>query len=146
MAVHVVRHADAGNGPDDRPLEDGGRRQAERIADRLADAGVTRILSSRYPRCLQTVEPLAARLGIEVEVHESLAEESDPEAAWKLVSSLARTEAAVCSHGNILSPVLDRVLRRGAEIEGEWSCRKGSIWTLEVDGDRPFSRAVLTIP
>lgn len=147
MAVHVVRHADAGNGPgDDRELNDVGLRQAEAIAERLATAGVARILTSRYPRCLQTVAPLAERLGIAVEVHDDLAEEADPDQAWNLVTSLTSSEVVVCSHGNIISPVLDRVLRRGAEIEGEWSCRKGSIWTLEVDGERPFGRAVLALP
>jgi phosphohistidine phosphatase SixA len=146
MAVHVVRHADAGNGPDDRPLNEQGQGQAERIAEQLAGAGVTRILTSRYPRCLQTVAPLAARLGLEVEVHDDLAEEADPDDAWNLLVSLTGGEAVVCSHGNIISPVLDRVLRRGADIEGEWSCRKGSVWTLEVDGERPFGRAVLSLP
>lgn len=146
MAVHVVRHADAGNGPDDRPLNEQGEGQAVRIAEQLATAGVTRILTSRYPRCLQTVTPLAERLGVPLEVHDDLAEEADPDVAWNLLVSLTGAEVVVCSHGNIISPMLDRVLRRGAEIQGEWSCRKGSIWTLEVDGDRPFGRAVLTLP
>lgn len=149
MALHVVRHADAGHGPgDDRELNDLGRAQAGRIADLLVAAGVGRILTSRYPRCLQTVTPLADRLGLAVEIHDDLAEEADPQDAWTLLASLAGEEAVVCSHGNIISPVLDRVLRRGAEIQGEWSCRKGSIWTLhpDPDVDRPWSRAVLTLP
>ncbi len=144
MTVYLIRHAKAGHAPDEtRSLDDAGRAQAERIAELLGDAGVERILTSRYARCAQTVEPLAVRLGIEAEHHQDLAEEADREAAWVLLESLAGTTAVVCSHGNILGPALDRVLRRGADVQGEWSLRKGSIWCLEPDGDRPFARATL---
>ena len=147
MAVHVVRHADAGNGPEDRELLTSGNERAERIARHLAGAGVTRILTSRYPRCLQTVTPLAEQLGLPVEVHDDLAEEADVDQAWALLEELAGsdTDAVVCSHGNIISPLLDRVLRRGAAIHGDWSCRKGSVWTLE-GGPEHFTRATLTLP
>lgn len=145
MTLHLVRHAEAGPAPDEvRPLAEAGRRQAERIADLLTGAGVGRVLSSRYTRCRQTIEPLAARLGVAVEEHHALCEEADVEAAWALVESLAADDVVVCSHGNIISPLLDRVLRRGAEVVAdEWSCRKGSVWRLEPDGDRPFGRAIL---
>ena len=144
MTVHLVRHADAGPGPhEETGLSEAGRRRAGRIADQLAGSGIERILTSRYVRCVETVTPLAERLGVPVEVHPTLAEEGDPDEAWDLVTSLATTPSVLCSHGPILSPVLDRVLRRGAEIEGEWSCRKGSIWRLHPDPDRGFARAVL---
>jgi phosphohistidine phosphatase SixA len=144
MTLYVIRHANAGQAPDEeRPLNEAGQRQAERVAELLADAGIERILTSRYTRCVQTVTPLADRLGVQLERHDDLAEESGAEAAWALLESLEGTHAVLCSHGNIISPVLDRVLRRGADIEGEWSCRKGSIWCLHPDGDRPFARAVL---
>jgi 8-oxo-dGTP diphosphatase len=145
MALHLIRHAEAGRSPDEvRPLDDTGRRQAERIADLLADAGVGRVLSSRYTRCRQTIEPLAARLGVAVEEHDDLCEEADVDAAWALLESLADEHVVVCSHGNIISPLLDRVLRRGAEVVAdEWSCRKGSVWRLDAEGERPFARATL---
>ena len=41
--------------------------RAETLARVLGDAGVTRILSTNYQRTMQTVEPLARRLGLEVE-------------------------------------------------------------------------------
>ena len=144
MTLYVIRHAEAGRAPDEeRPLEATGRHQAERIADLLADAGVGRVLTSRYTRCVQTVTPLAERLGLELEHHDALAEESDVEAAWALLESLAGTDAVLCSHGNLISPMLDRVLRRGAHIDGEWVCHRGSIWCLHPGRDRPFGRAVL---
>jgi 8-oxo-dGTP diphosphatase len=144
MTLYVIRHAKAGSAPDEeRPLNDAGQRQAERIAELLAGAGVSRILTSRYTRCVQTVAPLALRLGLPLEHHDALAEEADVEVAWQLLESLAGSDTALCSHGNIISPLLDRVLRRGASIHGEWSCKKGSIWCLEPEGDRLFGRAVL---
>lgn len=142
--IHLVRHADAGHGPHEGTgLSPAGRRRAEHIADQLASAGIERVLTSRYVRCVETVTPLAGRVGITVEVHPALAEEADPDEAWDLVTSLATTSAVLCSHGPVLGPLLDRVLRRGAEIQGEWSCRKGSIWRLDPDPDRGFSHATL---
>jgi len=146
-SIHLVRHADAGRAPDEeRPLTAEGHAQAERVARHLAGAGVTRILSSRYRRCLDTVAPLAAELGLTVEIHDALSEEADVDAAWSLIESLDGTHSVICSHGNILGPVLDRALRRGAAIDaGEWSCHKASIWRLENDKDRPIARAVLVV-
>lgn len=147
MALHLVRHGDAGTGPDEeRPLTDGGRRQAGALTDHLAARPVMRVLSSRYARCVETVTPLAERLGLPVEHHDALAEEADVEDTWALLESLTGDEVVLCSHGNLISPILDRVLRRGAEIVAEeWTCRKGSVWRLEPDGDQPFARATLEL-
>ena len=146
-SIHLVRHAEAGRAPDEeRPLTADGHAQAERVATHLAGAGVTRILSSRYQRCLDTVAPLATALGLNVEIHDALCEEADLEDAWSLIESLDGTDSLICSHGNIIGPLLDRVLRRGAAIDAaEWSCHKASIWRLENDEDRPIARAVLVV-
>ena len=146
-ALHLVRHCDAGHAPDEeRSLTATGRSQAARVADELAATPVTRILTSRYQRCVETVTPLAERLGLRVETHPDLCEEANVEDTWALVESLAGSDTVICSHGNLLGPVLDRVLRRGAEIQAaEWSCHKGSIWRLENDKDRPIARAVLVV-
>ena len=146
-SIHLVRHAEAGRTPEEeRPLTADGHAQAERVATHLAGSGVTRILSSRYQRCLDTVAPLATALGLTVEIDDALSEEADLEAAWSLIESLDGTDSVICSHGNIIGPILDRVLRRGAAIDaGEWSCHKASIWRLENDKDRPIARAVLVV-
>jgi phosphohistidine phosphatase SixA len=148
MALYLVRHGKAGSrshdAPDEqRPLTDGGWKQAARIGELLEPAGIQRILTSRYTRCVETVMPLAERTGVGIELHESLSEEADIEHAWKLLEELSGTNAVLCSHGNILSPLLDRVHRRGADVEAqEWSCHKGSVWRLEGEPDRPFAKAV----
>lgn len=142
-----MRHADAGHAPDEtRPLTDAGRRQADRIAEHLAGVPVARVLTSRYRRCVDTVTPLAARLGVPIETHDALSEEADLDHMWDLVESLVDADAVVCSHGNLIAPLLDRVHRRGAVVDAEeWACHKGSIWRLENDGDRPIARAVLVV-
>ena len=152
MTLYLVRHAKAGSrshhGSDDlRPLTPAGETQAARIAELLADAGIERIVTSRYTRCMQTVEPLGMRLRVPVEIDGALAEEADIEETWALLEKLSGTVAAVCSHGNVLGAVLDRVHRRGADIEAsEWSCHKGSVWRLEPDASGGFRRAVLELP
>ena len=145
MAIHLVRHANAGSRPDWhqpddlRPLSNAGLVQASKIADSLASVGPTRILSSRYARCTQTVQPLADRLGLAVEVHTALAEEAAFSDTWTLVEALAADDGdtVACSHGNVISPILDRLHRRGIElVADEWTCHMGSVWTLRVDDGR----------
>jgi 8-oxo-dGTP diphosphatase len=153
MAIHLVRHAKAGDRPawhepdDLRPLTNAGVVQAIAVADALAPRGIARIVSSRYVRCVQTVEPLAHRLGLHVETSAALAEEAGITDAWALVEAAAADgiETVLCSHGNILGAILDRVHRRGIALTGgEHTCRKGSIRTLEVvDGE--LAEAVLTL-
>jgi 2,3-bisphosphoglycerate-dependent phosphoglycerate mutase len=63
----LVRHAHADWQPDEtRPLSEAGRRDAERVAEILAPLAPTGIYSSPYRRARQTVEPLAARLGLSI--------------------------------------------------------------------------------
>jgi len=55
-------------------LNGNGRAQAERMADRLASLSITKIFSSPMERAVETAEPLAARLGAKVEIHEAFNE------------------------------------------------------------------------
>jgi 8-oxo-dGTP diphosphatase len=153
MAIHLVRHATAGSRPDWhqpddlRPLTSTGLVQAAAIADALGTMRIERIASSRYVRCVQTVQPLADALGLDVEQHSALAEEASIEAAWSLLEEAAAsgTETVLCSHGNIIPALLDRLHRRGIVLDAdEWSCHKGSIWTIEVDTGA-VTRAVQTL-
>jgi 2,3-bisphosphoglycerate-dependent phosphoglycerate mutase len=70
-AIFVVRHAeraDAGmNATPDPLLSAAGEARAERLADMLLDTGVTAIYSTEYQRTIRTVQPLAQRLGLEVQ-------------------------------------------------------------------------------
>ncbi len=51
-----------------------GRAQAQALAKALSDASIARVISSPLARCLDTAAPLAARLGVDLEVDRRLIE------------------------------------------------------------------------
>ena len=116
MTSVLVRHASAGHRldweHDDRlrPLDARGRRQSADLVELLRPLGVRRILSSPYVRCVQTVEPLAAALGLEVELDERLEEGKGGAAA-----ELLREDGVVCcTHGDIVEALAGRGLKKAA--------------------------------
>jgi 8-oxo-dGTP diphosphatase len=116
----LIRHARAGertewSGDDRRrPLDERGRKQAVDLVAALSDRRLTRILSSPYDRCLQTVEPLAQARGVDVEIRDELAEEQQLEQGVDLIRSLLGQEVAVCGHGG-LSDALAGVSQKKGE-------------------------------
>lgn len=141
--LYLVRHAVAGSrsrwdGDDrDRPLTEKGERQAEAIADWLAPFEPDRILSSPYLRCVDTVRPLASRLGREVEQSHALAEGADTGFALGLVNDLAGSVAVLSSHGDVIPDVLDHLAGRGMELESPFEVKKGSTWVVDVEAAVP---------
>jgi broad specificity phosphatase PhoE len=114
----ILRHAAAGHRfdweHDDhlRPLDARGVRQSAELVDLLRPLGVRRVVSSPYVRCVQTVEPLAAALGVELELDERLAEGEGAAAA-----ELLREDGVVCcTHGDIVEALLGRSLKKGAAL------------------------------
>jgi 8-oxo-dGTP diphosphatase len=136
--LYVVRHAKAGSrrrfdGDDrDRPLTESGRAQARALAERLAGADISRIRSSPYLRCVQTVLPLAEALGLEVETTEVWAEEADPRAAIEEMATAA-DGTLWCSHGDVIPEVITRLARRGMEVGGAPDWRKATVWLVRRD-------------
>jgi probable phosphoglycerate mutase len=55
-------------------LDDRGREQAERLAERFAGIRLSAIYSSPLDRCVETVQPLAATQGLTLEIREGLIE------------------------------------------------------------------------
>jgi 8-oxo-dGTP diphosphatase len=141
MSLYLVRHAKAGDrhdwaGKDHlRPLSKRGRQQAGAIADALADAGIARIITSPFVRCRETVEPLAQRLGIEMETSDALVEGAGSHNALDLIEKLAGEVALLCSHGDVLGDVLRHFDRAGVLLDGD-RLEKASTWVLEFkDGE-----------
>ncbi len=116
-----------------RPLSRKGRRQAAALAKDLRPLGAARVLSSPYLRCVETVEPLAAALGVEVELSEDLATGADLR-ALDLVRQ-AGAGAVLCTHGDVALDILNLLHRQGA-IKGHVQSQKGSAWALELVGDQ----------
>ena len=109
----LVRHASAGNrdeweGDDrERPLDKKGRARAQELVDVLAPYRIDAILTSPYRRCVETVEPLAAARGLELEPRDELGEELQGTAGAALVRSLAGTDVVVCGHGGLETALVD---------------------------------------
>lgn len=144
--LYIVRHADAGDRarggrPDEeRPLSERGWRQARGLAEQLADVGITRLVSSPFRRCVETLTPLADKLGLTVEVDERLGEGQGATGPLQLAEELQDAPAALCSHGDVIPDVLEALVRRGTKLKDEPRWQKGSTWVLTRDGDG-FSKA-----
>ena len=141
--VVLVRHAKAGKrsewtGPDDlRPLDVNGQRQARRLRHLLAVFGPDRICSGVPVRCVQTVEPLAAGLGIGIEIDSAFSDETyerSPATTQTALLSLAKpgTCTVVASQGLTIPELVEQL---GPGItRGE--TKKGAFWVLSfVDGE-----------
>lgn len=145
MTIFLVRHGSAGMRRDgdpldtERHLDEVGLEQAAAIARHLAgrhgEEPITRVLTSPAARCVETVAPTAAELGLTLEPADDLFEGTDVEVAWRLAAGLADqgVSAVLCSHGDVIPELIRRARMRGMDSTGS-GCRKGSIWELRWDG------------
>lgn len=118
MTSVLIRHAAAGDRYDwdgddfHRPLDAKGRRQAAELVELLRPYGVRRVVSSPYVRCVQTVEPLAAALGLRLEQDDRLAE-----GAAAGADELLREDGVVCcTHGDVAEKAVGRSLKKAASV------------------------------
>jgi 8-oxo-dGTP diphosphatase len=138
--VLLVRHASAGDpstwrGPDSaRPLDETGQRQADLIASVLPHFRPVAVLSASPLRCLDTVSPLAGRLGQRVAVDDRFAEAAEPAhpEAHLLDVAVPGEAVVVCSQGGIIPRILEAL---GVE-RGRVRARKGSVWALTLHEGR----------
>lgn len=118
MTSILLRHASAGHRLDwehddhRRALDACGRRQSADLVEILRPLGVRRVVSSPYVRCVQTVEPLAAALGLQVEQDERLEEGAGGAAA----DLLSEDGVVCCTHGDIVEALLGRGLKKAAAV------------------------------
>ena len=139
MSLFLVRHAKAGkrkewDGDDTlRPLDKIGRLQAEAIALRLMGKSPGDLYSSRYLRCVQTLEPLAERLGTTVAVNDHLTEGADWRETIAWMAALG-DGSVLCSHGDVIPDVIAALERRGMDIAGDPDWRKATVWVMERNG------------
>jgi 8-oxo-dGTP diphosphatase len=146
--VVLLRHGyagerDAWTGPDaTRPLDERGHRQAETLAEVLAGfapaLGAGALLTARPDRCRQTLEPLAARLGLAVVTDDVFGEAADPAWAADRLQELAAGAAdpprafVVSSQGRLIPRLLGVLL--GEPPDG-YATRKGHGWLLAFTPD-----------
>ena len=137
MTIYLVRHGKAGvrsrwQGDDDlRPLSKVGRRQADAIAAALAHAGITRVVSSPYVRCRQTVAPLGELLRLPVDLSDALGEHATLAESLRLLEKVLDEDAVLCTHGDVLGNLLDHLATTGVPFDDD-RLEKAATWVLDV--------------
>lgn len=143
----LVRHAQAGEkrawqGPDlERPLTAVGLQQAAGLARNPTMLRGSRLLSSPYLRCLQTLEPMARRLGTGVEISQLLGPDVAAPPLEALLLDPAMDGAVFCTHGETLTALLRRwhrtstvALPLDARQVRRGATEKGAAWVVADDG------------
>ena len=137
--AYVVRHAKAGDRSDWRgddrlrPLTKSGERQADALAEMLEHESIDKILSSGYLRCAQTVEPLASRRNLPVEPVKELEEGAGGESVLRLVQKFRGRNVVLCTHGDVMEELLERLVAQGLVQRARANMEKGSTWVLDVE-------------
>jgi 8-oxo-dGTP diphosphatase len=146
VTLYLVRHAKAGSrhdwdGEDRlRPLSKSGRRQAVALAERMAGLDITALVSSPYRRCVETLEPLAAAVGVDVATDECLGESRGFEKVMELLASLV-DDSVVCSHGDVIPETIAALERRGCRLMSAPEWGKASVWLLDRNADGEIVQA-----
>ena len=138
--VFLVRHAKAArrenwDGTDrDRPLVGRGRAQAERLALALAPERPALLAASPWLRCVETAEPLAKALGIEVMRDQRLGYDGPDLEGWMREAAAQPGPAAVAvGHGDLIPHYL---LRAGL-LRGVPQFRTGSLFRVRLGDGGP---------
>jgi phosphohistidine phosphatase SixA len=151
VRLTIVRHARAGtkrawDGDDAlRPLDELGRVQAAALAPRLAGAGpVRRLISSPALRCVQTLQPLADVVGLPIERWDALGPHAGAAGVRSTLGHPAFDDVVLCTHGEVLRPLLRTLRRRGvgrdgAQLHGRLLLVKGSAWLVSIAPDGTVS-------
>jgi 8-oxo-dGTP diphosphatase len=162
--IELLRHAEAvgrdkwwGRPDAERPLDEAGRRQSEAIARALAaGAPIGGLYSSPSLRCVATLDPLAAALGLDVGLDDGLAEAStlpvlDGGDAWvssawlggrglalveRLLVEHAGARLVACSHGDVIPAIMAALVGRDGLGLTDVRCPKGAWFTLTFEGSR----------
>ncbi|HEY9415122.1 MAG TPA: NUDIX domain-containing protein [Pseudonocardia sp.] len=136
----LVRHAKAGDrggwdGDDEkRPLTTKGRAQAERLVTSLRLFGPTRVYAAPPVRCVETLSPIAAAIGAEVQIEPLFSEDGyweDPEAGLARLREIAAGPgvAVLCSQGGVIPDLVGMLTG-----EEDPPFRKASTWVLGFAG------------
>ena len=135
--IILVRHAEKQAQSGDPSLDSRGRARAEALARTLADAGVSGLSATPYRRTRQTLQPLAERLGIEIQIQP--VDLDDPEAyARDLAADLLERHrggtVVVAGHSNTVPLLLGAFGAPGARSIGD--DEYDDLFVLQVGGGK----------
>jgi 8-oxo-dGTP pyrophosphatase MutT (NUDIX family) len=145
--VLVVRHGTAGSksrhsGDDTkRPLDERGRAQAEALVPQLLAFGATDVYAADRLRCHQTVEPLAAELGVTIHNEPSLTEEAYAKNSKRGRNRVLRIAAregtpVICTQGKVIPDLIAWWCERDGVRPDRSRNHKGSTWVLSLSAGR----------
>jgi 8-oxo-dGTP pyrophosphatase MutT (NUDIX family)/phosphohistidine phosphatase SixA len=145
--VLVVRHGTAGSksrysGDDTkRSLDKRGRAQAEALVPQLLAFGATDVYAADRLRCHQTVEPLAAELGVSIHNEHTLTEEAyakNPKRGRNRVLRIAAQAGtpAICSQGKVIPDLVAWWCDRDGVRPDKARNHKGSTWVLSLSAGK----------
>jgi 2,3-bisphosphoglycerate-dependent phosphoglycerate mutase len=128
----LVRHGETDwnakgrlQGHTDRPLNKRGRRQAQALAEELAEQEISAVYSSDLARARQTAEILAARLGLPVVVQPDLREKNW--GTWEGLTAAERERVAF--EGETTDEHRERTLRAVRRIADRHPGRRVAVVT-----------------
>ena len=83
---------------------------------------------------MQTVEPLARTRGLPVEPTKALEEGAGGESIIRLVKQHSGKHIVLCTHGDVVEELLERLIAQGVIPRARAKMEKGSTWVLEERG------------
>ncbi|MBV9321912.1 MAG: NUDIX hydrolase [Mycobacterium sp.] len=145
--VLIVRHGTAGSkkrykGDDrKRPLDKHGRAQAELLVGQLLAFGPMAVHAADRLRCVQTVEPLAEELAVEIDVEPTLTEEEywhNRTKARRRVLQIAGAGGGrvICTQGKVIPDLIQWWCERDRVKPDKSRNGKGSTWVLSMHGGK----------
>jgi broad specificity phosphatase PhoE len=143
LSLDIFIHVDAVDrkewqgAPDDRPLTDLGRQQAERIAEQLGAEPLQAIYSSLALRCRASLEPLSRRVGLPVVVLPEFQDTAEKAlgALREIHTHVPNGRAVLCSYGDVVPALLTYLSNQWGTPPPQRDNRKGAVFTLRYDGE-----------
>jgi 8-oxo-dGTP diphosphatase len=147
-SVLLARHGSAGSrsgwteADDLRPLDETGVAQAEGLVWLLTRFDVREIISAPPLRCVQTVEPLGAAVGLSIKEEPIVSEDGyygRERQALDFVRGAGNdgTGTVICSQGGVMPDLLARLAAAdGVALAEPVVAKKGSVWSLAFAGQK----------
>jgi 2,3-bisphosphoglycerate-dependent phosphoglycerate mutase len=72
--IYIIRHCEAEGQSSESPLTENGLKQATELSEFFSQIKIGRIISSPFLRAIQSIQPLAKKIAIEIEIQNLLSE------------------------------------------------------------------------